>query len=183
MLILIVGMLLVFAAGLTTVLYFVYLLDSALGGYDFATSGAAARKIGFIIAGQDKPKGEFYDLGSSRGGLIFNLLGQCPQLTATGVDNSRLRTYFSRVIALFRGQNAKFLTGDIFAADVSQADIVYMYLDISLMPRLEQKLRKELKSGAMAITNTQFFPSWAPSQTYIVHPGKPEYEKLFVYVN
>jgi len=53
------------------------------------------------------------------------------------------------------------------------------------MPPLEKKLQKELKKGAMVITNTSKFPNWKPVQkiiTYSKTSNVPDFETLFVYV-
>ena len=76
----------------------------------------------------------------------------------------------------------KFVVGDLYKTDVSQSDVVYLYHDQSVMPALEEKLQKEMKPGAMAIVNTQHFPNWPLTESYITHPEKPEFEKIFVYV-
>ena len=45
-------------------------------------------------------------------------------------------------------------------------------------------LEKELKSGAVVITNTSKFPTWKPIQTVITYPKvstTPDFETLFIY--
>ena len=69
---------------------------------------------------------------------------------------------------LFR-KEIKFIRNNIFDVDLSNADIVYTYLWYDLMPPLEQKLQKELKSGSIVITNTSNFPTWKPIQTVITY--------------
>jgi hypothetical protein len=162
--------------------YYTFLFDMVFGGHDFATTSAAVDKVREIIQANHKTQGILYDLGSSRGGFIFRILIKCPQLKALGVDNSRFRVWLSNLIAVLFSNRTKFLKGDIFAADVSKVDVVYAYLDVSLMERIQTKLQKELKPGAIAILNTQTFPSWIPSQVYITHPKKPLFEKLSVYL-
>jgi len=49
---------------------------------------------------------------------------------------------------------------------------------------LEKKLQKELKQGAIVITNTSNFPTWEPMQkiiTYHKASKTPNFETLFVY--
>jgi hypothetical protein len=69
--------------------------------------------------------------------------------------------------------NVNFKTGNIFSADVSSADIVYLYLPQELMANLEIKLQKELKPGSLIISNSVSFRNWQPSF---------KQDKLFIYV-
>lgn len=162
--------------------FYVYLLDFIVIGRDTATTGSAVRKLADVIQSRDKQEGIFVDLGSSRGRLIFRVLRFCPGLQAHGIDDSKLRVFLSRSLNKILRNRAVFLKNDILAVDLSEADVVYAYLGQWVMPALEQKLRRELKPGAIAITNTQFLPTWPPHQTIIVHPKKPMYEKMFVYI-
>jgi hypothetical protein len=53
------------------------------------------------------------------------------------------------------------------------------------MPILEKKLQKELKQGALVITNTSHFQDWQPTEKVVTYPKvskTPDFETLFVYV-
>jgi len=167
---------------LAAVFQFAFLLDVTFGGHDFTTTRAARIKVAGILRQFNKDKSVLYDLGSCRGDFLFGVMRHSPNLRAFGVDNSRFRNRLCRIKAFLLRRPAVFLRGDLFDADVSKADAAYLYLDQSLMEPLEKKLRNELKPGSIVITNTQHLPTWPVSQTVIVHPKKPEFEKLFVYV-
>lgn len=155
--------------------YYTILADSLLGGYDFATSHLAIQKVVEILKSR---RGNFYDLGSARGDFLFQLIKQAPHLNYYGLDNSLFRTSVAKLKAWVFATNATFLCKDIFNVDLSDANTVYVYLPQDLMPDLETKLLKELKSGSFAITNRVSFPSWQPAQIYKLSTS----EKLFVYV-
>ena len=155
------------AAG-TVVFYFVYMIDAAFMGHDFATTGEATLKVSQILSGYNKSSGTVYDFGSARGNFLLRLLKYSPKLKTFGIDNSGYRVWLSGLKAFFEGKSFKFIKQDVFKTDVSGADAVYIYLDQSLMPALQQKLQSELKPGSIVITNTQHLPSW-PAQTYIAH--------------
>ncbi len=171
-----------FVSFLVMVLYLILMFDLVFGGHDFTTSTEAIQSISGFINANKKGPGTLYDLGSCRGDLVLGILKNCPQLKAHGIDNGRVRNLFSRGRAFLLNRPAQFVLGDIFQTNVSDANIVYIYLDQSLMPSLEEKLQKELKPGSMVITNTQHLPTWPLSQTVIVHPNKPAFEKLFIYI-
>ncbi len=174
------AILVLFMAGF--LVFYVYLLDLIIVRRDFATTALAVKKVAEIIEAAGKQKGNFFDLGSSRGWLVFGVLKHCPALTATGVDDSNLRIWLSRFLSRLLRRRAVFLKGDVFKADISSADIVYVYLDQSVMPALQEKLQRELKPGAMVILNTQHFPSWPTFETFVLRPSKPAYEKMSVYI-
>jgi SAM-dependent methyltransferase len=167
--------------------YFVLQINSLVGefagNYDFITSRRAVKLIAKIVYDYGKAEGVFYDLGCSRGRLALGILRSCPGLKIYGIDNSGLKIIFSKSKAFALGRTVNFSKGDIFAADVSNADVVYIYLDQFLLPKLQAKLRKELKPEAIVITNSVFFPKWQPLRTYVVNLQKPEKEKMFVYKN
>lgn len=117
------------------------------------------RKV-LILANVKKGK-RFYELGSGDGRVVF----VAAKLSADsyGVEQSWIRVLFSKYKA-FKQQvnNAKFIHGNIFSKNYSDADIVYIYLLPKGVKRLEGKLQKELKKGAVVITQTYHFPTWKP---------------------
>src|SRR3989344_6277290 len=159
--------------------YFLYLLDFATGGLDFATNEAVIKAVIPVIRVKNGGQGIFFDLGSSRGGLALSISSIFPRLQVFGIDNSWVRVFVSKLRSLFRANRPKFLKGELFKADVSQADFIFIYLPKELMPSLENKLQKELKTGAMVITNNVFFPAWQPTQTFITSPEKAELKTLY----
>lgn len=167
---------------LVFLVFYIYLLDLIVIRRDFATSKKAIKAISEIIKSRGKQSGIFFDLGSSRGWLIFGVLKYCPNLTAVGIDDNNLRIWLSRVLSKILNRPAKFLKNDVFKANVSSADVIYVFLDQSVMPALEQKLQKELKPGAIVITNTQYLPTWPTLDVFITRPEKPAEEKLYLYV-
>ena len=178
----VVSIIIVFLTLSIAILQFILLLDVVLVGHDFATSPKGIEQVGKILKILKKDTGVLYDLGSARGNFAIQLAKVCPNLKIYGVDKSWLRIFYSNIRSKLFGSNVKFICKNIFQANVSLADVVYIYLKDSEMPALETKLNSELKSGAMVITNTQSFPTWQVSETYVTYPKKSEYEKMFVYI-
>ncbi|MBU0722862.1 hypothetical protein KKH46_01425, partial [Patescibacteria group bacterium] len=107
-----------------------------------------------------------------------------PALCVYAVDNNSARIFFAKIRAFLFRQDLKFLQKDIFDVDLSNADIIYTYLWYDIMPPLEKKLQKELKQGAIVVTNTSNFSTWKPTQkivTYHKVSKTPNFETLFVY--
>lgn len=53
---------------------------------------------------------------------------------------------FGKLFLIFRVA-PKFIHGDFFTEDVSQADIIFAYVPRLFLPHIEEKLRKEMKPG------------------------------------
>jgi hypothetical protein len=158
-----------------------YALDDFFGGEDLTTSESTIRKIGkFLIAG-NYHHGILYDLGSARGHFTLGILKLCPTLHVVGIDDSLLRTWIAR----FRSRRLRdmpiFVKGDIFKEEVSEADVVFIYLPRPLLADIEKKLKNELRPGALAITSRVSLPSWHPEEILRVDSKDPSEETVYVY--
>jgi len=167
--------------GIFVALFFIFTLDSLLRGHDLSTTRRASRTLIKIILQYKPDSRNFYDLGCGRGFLVLAVKRELPYLAVYGIDNSAIRIFFSKLKSKLLGKKINFKKQDIFQTDLRNADIIYTYLWYDLMPSLEEKLQKELKRGAIVITNTSNFPTWKPKGIYITCPKKPDFEKLFVY--
>ncbi|MBI2515084.1 hypothetical protein HYV91_02800 [Candidatus Wolfebacteria bacterium] len=169
-----------FTLGAAAILYFLFFIDT-LYGHDLPTSRRAIREIIKIVRSFKPDAKNFYDLGCGRGTLALAVKSEFPELNVFALDKSGLRLLFARLKNFVLGRGVIFQNKNIFDADLRSADILYTYLWYDWMPPLEEKLRKELKTGAIVITNTSHFSKWQPIATYITYPKKPDFEKLFVY--
>ena len=159
----------------------IFLFDAAFGGLDFASSQMAADAVAKIIRDRYLEKENFYDLGSCRGKFAIKLAKILPGLQIIGIDNSPLRVFSSKLKSIFL-KNITFAYGNIFHTDVSLANIVYLYLPQELMPDLQAKLQKELKRGALVISNSVSFPNWQASSIVNLPNDTSITKKLFIYV-
>ncbi len=180
------GLLLLFVLLFTLIIFFfVFLLDSVLFSHDLPTSKRAIKAL-IVAISQHKPGAKnFFDLGCARGTVILEIKKNLPQFDVYGIDNNSVRIFFAKIKAKFLKRKINFQKQDIFQTDLKDADIIYTYLWYDRMPPLEEKLQKELKSGAVVITNTSNFPNWKPDQKIITYNGPsklPNFETLFVYL-
>lgn len=164
-------------------LWFIFVIDSVVRGHDLPTSRRATKAL-FKIISEHKTTGNFYDLGCGHGALACRIKKKFPTLCVYAIDNNSVRIFFAKIRAFLFRQNIKFLRKDIFEVNLNNADIIYTYLWYDTMPPLEKKLQKELKQGAIVITNTSNFPTWKPIQKIVTYPKAsktPDFETLFVY--
>ncbi|OGF99148.1 hypothetical protein A2Y99_00675 [Candidatus Gottesmanbacteria bacterium RBG_13_37_7] len=120
----------------------------------------------------------FYDLGSGDGRMV--IAAALHGATATGVEIDKLKVLYSRIwIRLLRLQDkACIIRKNIFAVDLSDADIVVLYLLQETNDKLQEKLEKELKKGTRVVSVAFNFPGWIPVH---IDPKGPIYGPIFVY--
>lgn len=114
-------------------------------------------KVKSILKKAGVRKGKiFYELGSGDGRVV--LAAARLGAISNGVEESWIRVWYSRYLASkLKLKNAFFFHGNIFARHYFPADIVYIYLLPKGVSKLEKKLKKELKKGAIIITQTYHF--------------------------
>jgi hypothetical protein len=72
--------------------------------------------------------------------------------------------YFSKRKAAKSGvsDSTKFLLKNFWKADLKEVSVVMIFGLDEVMPRLSQKLTKELKPGSYVISNNFQIPNWKP---------------------
>lgn len=130
------------------------------------TKSEVAEKILKLITGKKNSKKpllgkKFYELGSGDGRIVMEAasLGA----TAIGIEQSMLRVLYSKLIAWKKGlKNSYFIHGNVFKKNYSDGDIIFIYLLPKGVAKLESKLKKEIKTGSIVITQTFHFKNWKP---------------------
>lgn len=102
----------------------------------------------------------FYELGSGDGRVVLEAAKMGAR--SFGIEQSWIRVLYSRWQAHRLHLNARFIHGNIFNKNYKNADIVFIYLLQKGVKKLEEKLKKELKKGAVVITQTYHFKHWKP---------------------
>jgi SAM-dependent methyltransferase len=108
-----------------------------------------------------------YDLGSGDGRIVITAARKYgargvgveidPALVKRAADNASAAGVADRV---------RFVTGDLFTADIGQATVVTLYLLQDLNERLRPKLVRELKPGARVVSHVfNMGPEWPPLRT------------------
>ena len=113
-----------------------------------------------------------YDLGSGDGRIVV-LAAQKYGARGVGIEIDPRLVEVSREIAR-EGEVADrvaFVEGDLFAADISKATVVMLYLSSSVNRRLEPKLRMELRPGARIVSHQFRIGDWAPDETVRAQDG------------
>lgn len=111
-----------------------------------------------------------YDLGSGDGRIVIAAARQYGA-RAIGIDLDPARIREARDNAEKAGvaKQVRFIAGDLFKADLSDADVVTLYLLNSINRDLRPQLWKQLKVGARVVSHAfDMGEAWPPEKTEIV---------------
>ncbi len=116
------------------------------------------------------------DLGSGYGTLLLPLARQFPNHRFVGYEWGWTGYLVSRV----RGaglRNLTFYRRDLFTADISNADVIILFLMRFLMPRLKQKCHAEAKKTAVIYARRFKFPDIRPTREITL----PDKDTIYIY--
>ncbi len=108
---------------------------------------------------------KFYDLGSGNGDVLKFFAKFHPEIEFVGYELNPLRIWTSKLFCSL--PNVKFKRKNIFKADYSDADIVFIFLLSEILEKIIKKLRRELKPGTTIISNSFQFPNDFPPKRRI----------------
>lgn len=122
---------------------------------------------------------KFYELGSGDGRLVITAAMR--GANAVGVEIDSIRVWYSRLwIKLLRlSSHAKILHQNIFDVDLSDADVVCLYLLPETNEKILSKLKKELRPGTRVVSVAFTFPGWKPEK---VDPRGTIYGPIYLYI-
>lgn len=117
-----------------------------------------------------------YDLGCGDGRMVVAAAKQYGA-KAVGVDLNPERIRESRQNAAKIGvaDRVKFVEGNLFDADISQATVMMLYLLPGVNLKLRPKLLKELKPGARIVSHDFNMGDWKPDATSKIKGGSIYY--------
>jgi len=112
-------------------------------------------------------KGEvLYDLGSGDGRVLIAAVQQFRVSKAVGVEMRHDLVKRARDAVAESGltDKIKIFHKDIFEVDVSEADIITLYLTTSGNNKLKPKLEKELRHETRIVSHDFSFSAWGPGR-------------------
>ncbi len=137
--------------------FFFYLCLAFITGAPFVPSTDPASEAMIRLAHIKKGM-TVYDLGSGNGKLLF--LAAKRGGTAKGLEINPFLVLFSNLRSLvspYRHQ-VKTYWKNFWNADLRDADVVFIYLLPWKMELLEKRLQKNMKKGALIVSNSFIFP-------------------------
>jgi len=138
-------------------IFFFYLCLAFLTGAPFVPSTNSAATT-MIALSQIKSGMTIYDLGSGNGKLLH--LAAQKGAVAIGYEINPMLVVFSNIRALFSPERKQMITywKNFWSANITKADVLFVYLLPWRMETLEKKLMKEAKPGAIIVSNSFIFP-------------------------
>lgn len=111
-----------------------------------------------------------YDLGCGDGRIVITA---AQRYGARGVgidiDPERIREATENVGRAKVADKVKFIQGDLFEANISEATVVTLYLLTELNLRLRPKLMKDLRPGTRVVSHAFAMGDWTPERTEFVN--------------
>jgi cyclopropane fatty-acyl-phospholipid synthase-like methyltransferase len=114
-----------------------------------------------------KPSEVLYDLGAGDGRIVI-LAAQEVGARAVGVElrEDLVERARAEIKRLKLEGKVRIVRGNILDIDVSEADVVTLYLTSSGNEKLRPKLERELKQGARVVSHDFKMNNWKPTAIY-----------------
>jgi SAM-dependent methyltransferase len=106
-----------------------------------------------------------YDLGCGDGRIVVTAAKLGARGIGIDIDPQRVKEANENVARNGVGDRVKILNQDLFTTDVSEANVVALYLLPSLNLRLRPTLWKTLKPGTRVVSHDFDMGDWKPEQT------------------
>ena len=119
-----------------------------------------------------------FELGCGRAGFLGAVAKKYPKADLIGVEGAFWPYITARIQHSIKKNKIKIIKKNLFAVDLNQANVIYLYLNQKTIYELEKKIKKECSSGTTVITYHFPFPSWHPAKVVPIDEGR---EKIYFY--
>lgn len=127
------------------------------------------------------PETIVYDLGCGKGDFLFACEKFHPK-RLVGYELSPLHTLYAKVRAWLKKSRVEIFCKDFYKADISQADIIYLFLVPKIVNELwQKKIKKEAKKGALVLTLADAIDGEKPLKIFKLNPQKEKSSKMYMY--
>lgn len=157
----IISILLFFALVVFFVAQFYNIIFRGLAPF-IATKNKVLKKI--ISELDIKDDAVVYELGCGKADFLHLMRKKYPKIELVGIEHSLVPYIIAQIRNSIFKKNLKIIRQDFFKIDFSKADIVYCYLNIGTMKRLEEKFKSECKKEARIISYQFPFPNIGPEK-------------------
>ena len=110
-------------------------------------------------------KKKVFDLGSGFGRIVIEVAGRF-RSTCVGVEVDPFKVWWSNRRIRIKGlqKYAKVVRSNLMDADISDADVVFVFLWEGIMQRLREKALREMKPGSAVVSYYHRFNNWKPEK-------------------
>src|SRR5689334_15161537 len=112
-----------------------------------------------------------YDLGSGDGRIVIAAAKKYgARAVGVELDADLIKQANKNAQKAGVADKVRFVQGDLFKTDLSEATVVTMYLSQTINQRLEPKLKRELKPGSRVVSHRfEMPPTWKPDKSISAH--------------
>lgn len=112
------------------------------------------KKILTMIISELKLKGQetVYELGAGGANFLQAVEKKYPQAKLIGVEYSWWIYLITKMTLKKRKSGVRLLRGDMFKADIKNADLIYVFLIPTMMMKLSEKIMKECRPKTMVVS-------------------------------
>ncbi len=125
-----------------------------------------------------QPGMRFVDLGAGIGSVLRPLAITLPTAQFTGIENAPA-TWLLGYLRMIGLNNCSWRWGNIWHVNLADFDAVYAFLSPAPMPRLWEKVLREMRPGSLFISNS--FPVPGVEASNIVEIGDARQTRLYCY--
>ncbi|MEA3449427.1 MAG: class I SAM-dependent methyltransferase [Patescibacteria group bacterium] len=97
-------------------------------------------------------KATVIELGAGKAGFLQALRKEYKNIKLIGVEFSSVPCLIGKIQSAVTGSRIIFKKENIFKTDLSKADLIYCYLNVKTMNRLEEKFSKELAPNTQVVS-------------------------------
>lgn len=116
-----------------------------------------------IALAELKPDQTVIDLGAGDGRLLIEALRSEPGIHAIGYEGALAVWMLAKIRIFFSGfRTMQMLRKNFFAVDLSNADVIFLYLSSHIMTALVPKFMRELRPGTLIISHAFQLPGCEP---------------------
>lgn len=146
------------------------LASAAYAGFSAAPWLPTRKKVIHKILDDLKIKGNqrIYDLGCGDGTVLFEIEKKYPNSNLVGLELSLLPYFFAQLKKIFKHSKVKIQLRNLFTKDLSDANIIFVFLMMKAYKRLILKLSKELNDECLVIVEAWPVQNLQPKQ--IIRP-------------
>jgi hypothetical protein len=119
----------------------------------YLSNRATIEALGRLM--RERSASHFIDLGSGLGGVVRGIAGDGRK--AEGYETAPMAFLISAILSKLTGRG-QIYRRDIWSADITEADLVYVFLSPEPMPMVHDKARREMKPGSLLVSNSFAIP-------------------------
>lgn len=126
------------------------------------------------------PKDTVYDIGCGDASMLIAIEKKFGARTI-GYEISPWAYLRGRINIFLNKTNTKIYYKNFYKEDLSQANVVFCFLIVSVMDKVGQQLKKQLKPGAKVISYGFHIPNWQPVEVINTGQNNPKSSKIYIY--